>query len=178
MSRVFGADLDKWLLVRCKLTLLWRICPPVEQYLMFGGNAFETFEQARKRFQEKIHGRGEMNEWKVVAAALRPLLRRKGDDEFAAEQVIRGLAMAGFVLVELPVPTDLGPYGPVWATNRRLDGPIGTVQYRPEIRRIEIRDDFEHDYSPPAVLADAAVLLAAVCYADRAAAVPSLEEPR
>lgn len=109
-----------------------------------------------------------MNEWKVVAAALRPYLRRKGDDNFVAEQVIRGLAAAGFALVELPAPTDIGDYGPVWDTEGRYDGPIGTVQYRPEIKRIEVRDDYEHDYQPDAVWKDAAVLIAACCFAARA----------
>jgi hypothetical protein len=114
-----------------------------------------------------------VNEWKVVEDALRPYLRRKRDDEAAARDVIRGLAAAGFVLVELPAPTDLGDYGAVWDSGQRhtdlpipeYGGPIGTVQYRPDIRRIEVRDDFEHDYLPQAVWADAAVLLAACCYA-------------
>lgn len=114
-----------------------------------------------------------MNEWKVVAAAIRPYLRRKGDDEFVAEQVMRGLAAAGFTLVEIPSPSDIGPYGPVWETGDRYTniplgeygGPVGTVQYRPEIRRIEVRDDYEHDYLPAAVWADAAALIAACCFA-------------
>lgn len=114
-----------------------------------------------------------MNEWNVFEDALRPYLRRKRDDEAAARDVIRDLAAAGFVLVELPAPTDLGDYGAVWDAGQRhtnlpiveYSSPIGTVQYRPDTGRIEVRDDFERDYLPQAVWADAAVLLAACCYA-------------
>jgi hypothetical protein len=114
-----------------------------------------------------------VNEWKVVEDALRPYLRRKFDDEAAARDVFRGLAAAGFVLVELPAPTDLGNYGAVWDAGVRnatlpvpeYGGPIGTVQYRPDTGRIEVRDDYERDYLPQAVWADAAVLLAAFRYA-------------
>lgn len=117
-----------------------------------------------------------MDEWKVVEAVLRPYMPRGTDPASLAIEVIRGLASAGFALVELPVPTDLGPYGPIWDIGSRhtdlpipeYGGPVGTVQYRPEAGRIEVRDDYEHDYLPKAVWADAAVLIAACCYAAQA----------
>jgi hypothetical protein len=115
-----------------------------------------------------------VNEWKVVEATLRPYMPRGTDPASIAIEVIRGLASAGFALVELPTPTDIGPYGPVWESSDRPQlppgeyGGIGTVQYRPEIGRIEVRDDYENDYLPAAVWADAAVLIAACCYAAKA----------
>lgn len=37
-----------------------------------------------------------MDKAKVIAAAVRPYLRRKGDDEFVASEILRGLRAAGF----------------------------------------------------------------------------------
>lgn len=91
-------------------------------------------------------------------------------DEFygnhiAADHLLEALTDAGFAVVQLPAPDDVGDYGPVWETANRCNGPVGTVQYRPEIRRIEIRDDYEHDYEPADVQTDGLVLLAAAKWA-------------
>lgn len=48
-----GSNLDRWLIKKCPLTSVWRICPPVDELDVKGGNgAFPTFEDARKRFTE------------------------------------------------------------------------------------------------------------------------------
>ena len=41
-----------------------------------------------------------MDKAKVIEAAVRPYLRRKGDAEFVAGEVLRGLAAAGFGWVD------------------------------------------------------------------------------
>lgn len=90
-----------------------------------------------------------------------------------AGYVLAALKAAGYAVVKLPAPDDVGDYGPVWETGNRhtnlpipeYGGPIGTVQFRPESGRIEVRDDYEHDYLPEAVETDALVLLAAARWA-------------
>lgn len=77
------------------------------------------------------------------------------------DALLANLTANGYVLVKLPEPDDSGDFGQVWTTDGRFKGPIGTVQYRPQSGRIEIRDDYEHDYRPADIYTDATVLLAA-----------------
>jgi hypothetical protein len=42
-----------------------------------------------------------MDKAKVIAVAVRPYLRRKGDDEFVANEILRGLRAAGFGWIDL-----------------------------------------------------------------------------
>ena len=94
----------------------------------------------------------------------------------AAEQE-RALREAGWVCVQLPKPTEVTQWGPVWETTDRTFGHIGTVQYRPDIRRIEIRDDYEYQYGPDELEPDALILLAVVQWARAAASVAEGETP-
>lgn len=90
------------------------------------------------------------------------IVARAFADDLRRALEVTTLTDARFVYVKLPKPDDVGPYGPVWSMQGRFNGPIGTVQYRPETGRIEIRDDYERDYAPADIARDAAVLLAAV----------------
>lgn len=80
------------------------------------------------------------------------------------------LSLPGIAIVELPEPDMVGDFGQVWNSGvaERFHGPIGTVQVRPD-GRVEIRDDYENDYTPDAVRIDAAVLLAAAVKAEETA---------
>ncbi len=93
----------------------------------------------------------------------------KRRDDFNGEWISLAdvlLTLPDIGIVALPEPDMVGDFGQVWTTTARLGGPIGDVQYRPD-GRIEIRDDYEHDYEPSAVRIAATILLAAANAAEK-----------
>lgn len=54
---------------------------------------------------------GQLNEWKLVAAAVGPYLAKGVDPDLVAEEVIRGLASAGVLTIELDTPNEIDSDG-------------------------------------------------------------------